>query len=142
VPAGPVSFTDAAGHFRATFPAAPVASTQHRTVHQVNVTVHIAQVNTGAGRTAVVEEDLPEAIPDVQAQSWLHDAVQTAVPGASVHGEAASTFQGHPARQATLSTNGDTESLVVVLDDGTRLYYLLAPAGGTFTTLTASFRTL
>jgi hypothetical protein len=138
---GPITVTSAAGKFMARFPHAPI--TQVRTWHydhDIRAVLHVAADSddhalvmgarlTPSPSNRAITAALPTVGRGLAGDGTLIPADQHRI-----------VFQGHSALEGELwAPDGTTVSFLVVNYGGGQLYFLLAPAGPTFTDLTASF---
>jgi hypothetical protein len=141
-----VPFSLPAGHFRANFPEQPTVLSEPGSFGGVSFTLHIARAVDDRGRpTLLADEDASETIPSDQADEALRVAVGSfsGSSGYTLVSQDATSFRGHRARKAALtSPAGDDYTLLVTLWAGRRLYIMLAPSGSIYDTLTGSFEAI
>lgn len=139
-----VSVTYAAGHLRAVFPSRPTQRSVPGDIGGETFTVYIALVHDPHPLEAACEE-VSSAIPSDEYQATLRAAVSglEGSSGLTVTDQQATTFRGHPARSASLSSaSGVDYSLLAFFWTSHRFYLLFGATGSDFTTLMTSFEAL
>ena len=130
------------GHFKAVFPEEPQSQSQPGNIGPVSFTVYIATVPNSA---LAASEDFTPHIDPSGYDETLRAAVSsfTSSSGLTLQSQQATTFQGHKARAAELtSAGGDTFDVTVFMYSGERLYILFGTKGDVFDTLAQSFQAL
>jgi predicted small secreted protein len=138
-----VSFSYPQGHFRATFPARPVTSSEPGSVAGASFTLYLARAQVNNAPTVLACEDISVHLPPDQDDDTLRGAVGgfEGSSGLTLTDQSITTFRGHVARQAHFaSPQGDDYTLLAALFSDQRLYLFFAPSGAMFDTLTSSFQ--
>jgi hypothetical protein len=137
--AGPtdVTYTSAAGHFTASFPAQPIETMRSESHGKWRLEYHTVAV---AGRAVVTEATVVGRLPAANRLGEVMVARFTDVAGLTLSSIKNFTFHGDKARQGTFFTlDGQAFSVLVVAPPGRRIYALSAPLGTAFDTLKESF---
>jgi hypothetical protein len=137
-------FTDAAGHFRASFAATPTLSSVQFTNANLGFVVNVA--STTEPPVELVEAlDSNQAIPAAQLSTVLTSALSSVATFGqdTLVAQTPTTVDGYTAVQASFTqADGSPISAVAIGYSSTRLYLILAPTGPAFTSLRASFTPL
>jgi hypothetical protein len=132
-----VTYTSAAGHFTANFPAEPVETTRTESHGKWRLEYHTVAVE---GRAVVTEATVVGRLPGAKRLGEVMVARFTDVAGRTLSSIKNVTFHGDKARQGTLFTlDGQAFTVLVVAPPGRRIYALSAPLGTAFETLKESF---
>lgn len=135
-----VTYTSAAGHFSARFPAQPAESVKSERHGPVRLVTHTTAV---PGEAVVAEVEVGGPIPgDAQRFSRHLVAGLSTIDGSELTSVKNTRFQGSPARQGNVfgPNTGRLFTVLVVARSARRYYLVIAPTGPEFDTLKASFR--
>ena len=135
-----VTYTSAAGHFSARFPAQPTDTVKSERHGPLRIVTHTTAV---PGQAVVAEIEVVGRIPgDAQRFSRQMVASLTSFDGSELTSMKSLTLQGSPARQGNAfgPNTGQLLTVLVVARSTRRFYTVIAPTGADFDTLKASFR--
>ena len=137
---GGVLITDTDAHFSARFPLQPTLQTSP-TLSLGTGTMVIRLAGLKQPHLMYVEEaDISESMSQAEYDGQLRGAIGgfEGTSGMTLISQQATTFQGHTARTAQMSTATTRYTVLFFVYDANRFYGVVAPSGANFTTLSGS----